>query len=193
MTYPHNESDRRETTKMANISEGSYMAKAIAVSGIAAKTGSQGIQVAFRLTDEGPFKDREIDWVGWLTDGTRERTAESLAVAGISIDERGQAKVSASRIVQLVIEHEPWTNEETGKSGVSAKVRWVNDANRGRTQFTALDPNQQNAALLSLRGLVMSYEAKSKAAAVPAKPAGSFDFGANAPETAPPDPKKAMF
>lgn len=200
MTYPHNDNDRREVKTMAIISEGSYLAKAIGITGIKAKTGTQGIQIAFKLIDDGPFKDREIDWVGWMSDSTRERTAESLATAGVTIDERGKASISPSHVVQLVIEHEEWTNEETGKSGVVAKVRWVNDANRGRTQFSPMEGAQQDQAMLSLRGLLMSqYEAKAKATP-PAAKESSFDFGANVPPAAAPEAppvnqqsKKALF
>lgn len=83
--------------------------------------------------------------------------------------------------MQLVIEHEDWTNEEKGTSGKVAKVRWVNDPNRGRMQFAPVDPAEKIQIRSSFKGLIDDIRSK-KAKAAPADNKPSFDFGANAPD-----------
>jgi hypothetical protein len=176
------------------ISQGSHMARGIKIQDIIAKTGTPGVVVTFRILDEGPFQNWEIDWRGWTSPGMKERTVESLEICGY--DGENDATISTN-VVQIVIHHEQWKNETTGASGVKAEVRWVNDPNRGRMKYTAMDPAQKAQQRMSLRGeLLARKEARAKGlAAVGGEKAPSFDFGANAPEPEPEKPAggKPMF
>jgi hypothetical protein len=169
------------------ISEGSYMAKALPPREtifIKAGTGSAGVHLMFQLIDDGPFKGREIEWSGWLTDKTKERTAESLTICGFDGDDE---QTVTRNVVQLVIEHESNVSEKSGKTYVNARVKWINDPSRSRTQFTPMDEASRLQAKATLRGLVLaSKEARSKSA--PPGDASSFNYGANAPVGGKPDP-----
>ena len=63
------------------ISEGSFKARGVAASmGKSSQKGTLCVSVTLRLED-GPHKGEMIDWVGWMSDATRARTAESLGWA----------------------------------------------------------------------------------------------------------------
>lgn len=195
-----------------NIANGSYMARGVSIEAVKADgTGTKGVTVVFSILDEGPYKGRLIEWTGWLTDNTKVRTAESLALCGF---DGTNPKTIGKDIVQIVIEEETYVKDKglsTEKTYKNAKVRWVNDPSRGRTQFTPLAPAEKQAAFDGLRGLILDQtkvlnETRAKAAAAGGAPSGNgsganFDFGANAPAGVPaPAPavasepnKKAMF
>jgi len=197
----------------AKVVDGSYMARGINIEAMKSeKTGNKGVTVTFTIVDDGPCKDGMIDWNGWLGENTRVRTAESLALCGFDgVD----PKTISKNIVQIVVESEEYIKDAgtpTEKRYMTPKVRWVNDPSGSRTSFTPLDAAEKQEAFAGLRGLILDQskiiaEKRAKAAADAAangtaKPANSFDFGANAqPGPAPvpvPAPatepnKKAMF
>jgi hypothetical protein len=171
------------------ISEGSYMARGTSLALInSTNKNTPGATVVFAIADEGPFKGKLIEWTGWLTEKTADRTAESLEFCGF--DGKDEKTISKN-LVQIVIEHETYakTDEENGteKVYVSAKVRWVNDPGRARTQFKPMDDVQKNEAMATLRGLVLAKkQAREQSIAAGAQGSGSsFDFGANAPSPPP--------
>lgn len=171
------------------ISEGSYMARGASLTLInSSNKGTPGATVVFTIADDGPFKGKLIEWTGWLTDKTADRTAESLEFCGY---DGTDLKSISKNLVQIVIEHESYAkkDEETGaeKVYVSAKVRWVNDPGRARTQFKPMDEIHKNEAMATLRGLVLAKKQmrEQSAAAGDHGSGSSFNFGANAPQGAP--------
>jgi hypothetical protein len=176
---------------MANqIADGSYMARGVSMELIKGGPPKEtpGVTVSFAILDEGPYKGRIIEWTGWLSEMTKERTAESLAICGFD----GQDKKTISKdLVQIVVEEETYVKDQgtpNEKTYRNAKVKWVNDPSRGRTQFVPMDQPAQQAAMQGLRGLVLAQralvlDARAKAAAGAPAAAGSgssFAFGANA-------------
>jgi hypothetical protein len=85
--------------------------------------GTEGVVVACEL-EEGPDKGSRIDWIGWLTEKTAARTAESLALFGYSGDDDGDVRSPNS--VLVVLEPEPYTNE-AGTTIERMRVKWIND------------------------------------------------------------------
>ena len=112
--------------------------------------GTPGVEVVFNLTD-GPDKGSNITWTGWMTDGTRVRTAESLEACGF--DGESDATITKNE-VYLVIEHE----EYEGKT--RARVQWVNDMARGPGS-TPMDPAKAADVKADLRGLIMAKKQAS--------------------------------
>jgi hypothetical protein len=183
------------------------MARGVSIEAVKSSTGTPGITVVFNILDEGPYKGRMIEFTGWTNDNCKVRTAESLALCGF--DGR-DPKTIGKNVVQIVIEEETYVKDPglpTEKTYKNARVKWVNDPSRGRTQFTPMAPAEKQAAFDGLRGLILDQtkviaENRAKAAAA-AGPAGNgsganFDFGANASPAAPApaasEPnKKAMF
>jgi hypothetical protein len=135
------------------IAEGTYTARA--VSAMLSKSPTKGTPcavVTLRIEQPGPHKGELIDWIGWLSEATRARTAESLALMGF--DGADLATVQRNEVA-IVIEHETFTTE-SGATRTAPRVRWINDPKRGRTAFTPLDPAAQNAMLKEIRGLVLA-------------------------------------
>ena len=109
------------------IATGSY--RAIGVSASLEKSpdkGTEGVRVTIRL-EEGSDKGAQIDWVGWLTDKTLARTAESLALMGYDGE---NLETVRSKAFVVVIEHEAFTRNN-GESATRARVAWINDPTGG--------------------------------------------------------------
>jgi hypothetical protein len=106
------------------ISSGTFKAHGVKV-GMAASSlkGTEAVVVSLEL-DEGPDKGSRIDWVGWLSEKTAARTAESLALLGYTGEEDGEIR-SPNQIL-AVLEPEDYTNE-AGTTIARMRVRWIND------------------------------------------------------------------
>ena len=107
---------------MSRFPNGIYRAKAIShVLGESKNKGTPQSQVAFELSQEG-YEGQRIDWLGYYTEKTEDRTLESLRIAGWTGDDLSAAELPGlgSTEVDLVIENEEWE----GKT--RSKVQWVN-------------------------------------------------------------------
>lgn len=107
---------------MTDYTLGKHPAKAKSALLGKAKTGTHQVGVEFVFTD-GPNAGKHITWYGFFTDGTRDRTFESLRYAGWKGDDLTDlSSLSAEDVptVQLVLEQE----DHNGQTQV--KVRWVN-------------------------------------------------------------------
>lgn len=137
------------------ISEGSFKARGIAASmGKSSQKGTLCVSVTLRLED-GPHKGEMIDWVGWMSDATRARTAESLELLGFDGDDL--ASTNRNEVI-AVIEHEEFT-KQNGEVMVTPRVKWLNDPKRGGAKFAALSPGETQALMGSLRGYVLAAKA----------------------------------
>ena len=140
---------------MGKLVAGSYKARAVSADMItSSKKNTPGVTVTLRVEDEGPFKGELTDWTGWLTDGTKARTAESLALMGF--DGTDLTTVTRNEVV-IVVEDEEWTTEK-GEKRTTPRVRWINDPSRGGAKFAAMDPAQKQSMLSELRGLVLAQK-----------------------------------
>jgi hypothetical protein len=149
------------------IAEGTYTARA--VSAMLSKSPTKGtpcVVVTLRIEQPGPHKGELIDWIGWLSEATRARTAESLALMGF---DGSDLETVQRNDVAIVVEHETFTTE-SGATRTAARVKWINDPKRGRTAFAPLDPSAQKAMLSEIRGLVLAArEQQAKHSQQPAK------------------------
>jgi hypothetical protein len=163
------------------IPAGSYLARGTSMEvGAVGANETEVCRVVFTFED-GPAKGRTIEWFGWLnSDANSMRTAESLALCGYKNKDPGTI---GRNMVQLVIEHEENVSEKNGNTYVKARVRYVNDPERGRMNFVPMPAAQKVSALDRLNGLVAEVHQKRPAGASPDK-SSSFAFGANAPQGA---------
>lgn len=137
------------------ISQGSFKARGIAASmGKSSQKGTLCVSVTLRLED-GPHKGEMIDWVGWMSDATRARTAESLELLGFDGDDL--ATTNRNEVI-AVIEHEEFT-KQNGEVLLTPRVKWLNDPKRGGAKFAALSPGETQALMGSLRGYVLAAKA----------------------------------
>lgn len=136
------------------INAGSFKARATGplVVGESSVKKTPCVTVTLRLED-GPDAGSLIEWVGWLGEKSKARTAESLALMGF--DGTDPSTVTRQEVV-AVIDHETNVSETTGKSFTEARVKWINDPARGGTKFSTVEPAKQAAMLADMRGLVLS-------------------------------------
>lgn len=134
------------------IGAGTFKARGVSAAlGKSNQKGTPCVTITFRL-EEGPDKGQMIDWVGWLTEATKARTAESMAICGF---DGADLKTCCAKDVVLVLEHEEYTNT-AGEKKVAARVRWVNDPSRGGARMQGVTPVEQQVMLADLRGLVLA-------------------------------------
>ena len=139
------------------IAEGMYKARGTSLSvGKSGQKGTLGATVVFNITQDGPAKGQLVEWVGWLTDGAKARTGESLVLCGY--DGTDPASIGAKEVL-LVIEHEdvpPDPNNPNAPPRKRARVSWVNDPNRGGMGMVPLDGAEREQVMQDLRGLIFA-------------------------------------
>jgi len=90
------------------------------------KTGTRFIRVPVTITTEGAQKGKTIDWYGYLTDRTQERTIEALENC-FGVNWNWENINFAGKEVEVVVEQE----EYNGKT--SFKAKWLNNPYMDRT------------------------------------------------------------
>lgn len=151
-----------------SLSEGNFKAKATALSMKKASTGNKFVAVTFRLVD-GPDAGKTINWQGYLTKGTQERTIKALNAMGFD----GEKLESCTREVLVVIENEEYVTE-AGEKQIRARVKWVNDPNWSGGFGEELNKGEEASMMNELRGLHLSAKAEPK------NTGAEFPYGQNA-------------
>jgi len=119
-------------------------------------TGKEQVGVLFEHVETG----ERITWYGYFTDGTFERTIESLRYMGWQgtdlLDFRQGLPAGCDNEVDVVVEDE--TDERDGK--VRRKVRWVN-GNGGVAVKETLDDAQARVFAARMKAKVAALHAKT--------------------------------
>jgi len=107
------------------LAAGSYGARPIKRQwGFTSKGGEQ-VAVTFEIVDASDAGHR-ITWFGYFTEGTWERTVESLRLCGFDPADTSDWEGTNDVTVEIVVEHEAWEGKK------QAKVRWINDLAGGK-------------------------------------------------------------
>ena len=153
------------------IATGSFAAKAAGPLEMvkSPEKGTPAAKVVIELK-AGPNVGERIEWLGWLTDKTTERTAESLALMGY--DGSNELSVMNKEFI-AVIEHEEYTNK-AGEKKMRPRVAWINDPSGGGR----LDPMTATEVAGSKERLKAALTAaKAKAGKAVVKDDDAPDFG----------------
>lgn len=133
------------------IAAGEYKARAVSANmGKSQQKGTPCVTVLLELLD-GPDAGKTIEWVGWVTETTKVRTAESLEVLGF--DGADLSTVRGEAVA--VIEHEEYTRAN-GEMALRPRVKWINSPNRGGAKFDALSSAESARVMGELKGLVLA-------------------------------------
>jgi len=128
---------------------GTKTAKPFAARFIKAKTGTLGMEVAFKFIEkkqDGSSSEERLNWVAWLSDKAIDNSLKTLVeVLGYngndSVDANGMLTdpnaLVWDREVSLVVEIEDYTKQD-GTTGQSPKIKWVNKL--GGSSFGACTP-----------------------------------------------------
>lgn len=137
--------------------EGTFHAVArSAVLSESSKNKTPQVVVTFEITT-AEHAGTKIDWFGFLTDKTTERTIESLRYAGwkgADLSDLSDLERDDTPVVALVVEHE----EYEGKT--RAKVQWVN--REGGRGAAALPAAQAKAIAEKMRGAIAAVDQRLK-------------------------------
>ncbi len=133
------------------IREGQWRARGCQAALGAAKNGTKQIGVDLVILD-GPNEGHHITWYGYFTDGTFERTLESLGYLGWEGSDISDLRGIGKKEVMIVIEHEPDLNGE-----LRARVKWINEIG-GVAMTTKLDPGEAKAFAAQLKGRVLALQ-----------------------------------
>ena len=109
---------------------GTYKAKATKAEPGKAKTGNEQVLVTFQIT-QGAQAGQEIVYRGMFTEKTQDRTIDALILCGWDTNDYVSFSGITKNEVEIVIEHEPGQDDP---SKMFARVKWVNDPNRGPKQ-----------------------------------------------------------
>lgn len=157
---------------------GTFRARATSYAfGTSAKKETPQCAVMFEITD-GPHAGKRVSWYGYFTEKTAERTVESLQHCGWQGDDVTAVDLKdLANEVEIVVEAEPWESD-SGASGVTSRVRWVNSP--GRVAIKPMAAGEQADFRDRMKGLVHGLKQKKAEGGSGA----SFDFGANRPKAA---------
>jgi len=132
------------------------------------KTGTRFIRVPVTITTEGAQKGKTIDWYGYLSEKTQDRTIEALENC-FGVNWNWENINFAGKEVEVVVEQE----EYNGKT--SFKAKWLNNPYMDRTTG-GKSPEEVEAE---------KAESKAKAAEIAKELAASMPRRAGSPVAAP--------
>ena len=176
-----------------DVSPGTKVAKAVSARFIKSpKKNTPGIEVAFQFEETNSFTGEigqaRMNWVGWLSEGARERTMETLVERlgcnGVeTTDDDGKFNdpnfLDWERQVELVVELE----QQEGQDKAYPRIQWVNTL--GGSGFGSVEPTVVKQALkdVGFKGLFLSAKKNlpSAPAANPLAPGGVAVPGKKAP------------
>lgn len=134
---------------------GTYRARAVDSELGYTSTDKEQVVVEFSILDE-PHVGEHISWYGYFTDGTRDRTIESLRHCGWQGEDINNLAGIDLNEVQLVVEHDEYEGRP------SAKVRWVNKAG-GIVLKKRMSPEDAKRFAARLRPHIVANAAKAGA------------------------------
>lgn len=134
---------------------GTFKAKGMSAALGYTSSDKEQVAVELRILDE-EFLGDTITWYGYFTDGTTERTLESLRLLGWAGDDLFDLSGIGSTEVRIVIEED----EYEGK--VRLKVRWVN-AIGGLGLAKPMNEAQSRAFAARMKGSVLAHNKKADA------------------------------
>jgi hypothetical protein len=132
------------------------------------KTGTRFIRVPVTIETEGAQRGKTIDWYGYLSEKTQDRTIEALENC-FGIDWDWNNITFAGKEVEVVVEQDDYNGK------VSFKAKWLNNPNFDR-KSGGMSPEEVEAA---------KAEAKAKAADIAKELAASMPRRAGSPVAAP--------
>jgi hypothetical protein len=133
--------------------------------------GTRQVVVDFELLDEA-HKGERINWIGYITPNTQERTLETLRTCGWKGDDVTDLQGLGDNEVELVVDH------ETYEEKTHARVQFVNRIGSGFKMKSPMSEQEKKAFAAEMRGLAV----KSRSTTAAPAPAGD---GPKSPDDVP--------
>ena len=141
------------------IANGTYRAKALSGAlGESKKKGTPYVLVDFEVLDDGPHKGHRVQFTGYFTDATSERTIDALRNVGCTFpaDDLTDLSGLGDREASIVVE------AETYEGKTYPKVKWVNRIGGMRVTKPIEGDNKRSFAV-KMKGAVVAAKAAEKA------------------------------
>lgn len=137
-----------------SIESGTYTMKAAGPAEMvkSPEKGTPGVKVVCLYMD-GPNVNKTIEWMGWLTEQTMARTAESMAHMGY---DGSDLSTVTRQCFQGVTEYETYDKADGGQ-GERARLKWINGASR----MVSMSAGEQAGAKERLKSAFLAAKAKA--------------------------------
>jgi hypothetical protein len=143
------------------IPNGHHRARAVGAElGRSPKKGTEQIVVEFQLLD-GELAGERINWIGYFTPNTSDRTLEALRICGWKTDDVTDLDGLTDNEVSLAIE------QETYQDKTHAKVQFVNRLGSGFKMKSPMNDAEKKAFAAKMRGLAVKSRSVPKQDGVP--------------------------
>ena len=169
------------------LNAGKHTARAVSATfGKSSKKGTDGVTVTFEV-EVGNGIVEQIDWAGWFTETTAQRTIESLQHCGCTFPNGDITDLTGlgSQEVELVVENEQITDahgvvkyDEFGQPRTRPRVQWVN--RKGSAAVVEFDSAGKNQLRAKMKGLVLKVQQEAKANGTAPKPVAAAQTQARA-------------
>jgi hypothetical protein len=132
---------------------GRYTARAVDAALGYTAGGKEQVAVAFQIIG-GEHDGEALQWYGYFTEKTTERTIDSLRACGWTGDNIAQLDGISANEVSLVVVHEADQNGD-----MQVRVKWVNRAGSGAIQLKSrMDQGQALQFAQRMRGNVLAFD-----------------------------------
>ena len=138
------------------IANGKYRARAIRGDFGFTQGGKEQVVVEFDLLDDD-YQGRKINWFGYFTDKTTDRTLDSLRHCGWDGVDLQVLTGLGSTEVELIIERKEYNGKER------TKVQWVNRLGSGFQQKAPMGADQAKAFAEKMKGKIIAHGQQYKA------------------------------
>lgn len=125
--------------------KGSYRGRGVSGGLGNTSTGQPQVAVELQVTEEGEFHGETITWFGYFTEGTEDRTLDSLRILGWKTDDLSNLDGICDNEVRFVVDEE----EYQGK--VRTKVKWINRIG-GLALKSPMSPQDAKAFAAQMKG-----------------------------------------
>lgn len=147
--------------------------------------GKPYVGISFHIKDPLDGAEKFVQWRGWFTEAAADRTIESLRHLGFEGDDVSELKDLDKNEVELVIEDEEYTDQQTGESKTTTRVQFINKP-RGPMVKTKLEGDKARSFAAQMKEKFRAVDAAAgKRVPKPnGAPASSGPLGGDPP---PPD------
>lgn len=157
-------------------------------------TGTDQIGIAFELLG-GPNEGQSITAYRYFSDAAIKLAIKDMRTCGWRGDDVSDVSSIGGHdapTVELVIEHESYTNPQTHETKVSAKVKWINSLNSGGVQMNSvMDAGQRASFKQRMAAKVRAINAEEAQAAKSSGSRPAPTRQAPPPRAAPPPSRRA--
>ena len=122
--------------------------------------GKPYVGVSFKIKDPLDDSEKFVGWRGWFTDAAADRTIESLRHLGFEGDDVSELKDLDKNEVELVIEDEEYTDQQSGELKTTTRGQFINKL-RGPMVKTKLEGDKATSFAAQMKERFRAVDASN--------------------------------